>query len=153
MNGLILLNPLQFPTSIFMRMLVICSNSDWIAPNDGWMLLSEAWGSRLCKDLWELYEENEDSKRENFERVLEFLIWKVLLSAVMIRVSVFISHANDNANHIFHWLIMIKELWSNLQKCKMSSHAHNARAHPHVKLGIHSRATNGHDLKINLLAS
>jgi hypothetical protein len=60
------LNPPQFPTSIAMFMLLHCSIPWWIAPNSGWTLLSEAPGTRICKDLGELCEEKCKSKREKF---------------------------------------------------------------------------------------
>ena len=85
------------------------------------------------------------------ERVLrEFLNSRseMVVMAVMIRVSLFIFLANNTVNHFSHSLIMISELLSNLQKSKMSSHGHNALVHLHAKFLIHSKATNGHDLKI-----
>jgi len=72
---------------------------------------------------------------------------------LVIRVSLLILLANNTDNHFSHLLIMISELLCKLQKCKLSSHGHNARVQPHARVLIHSRATNGQDLKIILLAS
>ena len=44
-----------------------------------------------------------------FERVLDFDL-KWFSYSVKIRVSLFICLANDHANPLFHWLIMISEI-------------------------------------------
>jgi hypothetical protein len=47
------------------------------------------------------------------------LIWNGCFFSVMIRVSLFIFLVNDTDNHISLVLIMISELWSQLQKMKI----------------------------------
>lgn len=64
----------------------ICTKSCSIAQNNGWILLNEAPETRICKEIWSLYEENPNSKWEKLEGVLKFQIWIGSLLVVRIRV-------------------------------------------------------------------
>lgn len=43
----------QFQTSIAMSLYLDCSNLAWIAQINGWILLNEVPGTRICKEIWE----------------------------------------------------------------------------------------------------
>ena len=78
-NGWNHLNMLQFPNSINMRMYMNCSNSWGMAPKNEWFLISEAWGSRICNNIWGLCGEKSNSIERKFWRDSWVLIWKWLL--------------------------------------------------------------------------
>lgn len=71
--------------------------------------------------IFESYvEKNENSKWEKIGGSFSILIWNGSVIAVMVRVWVYILHANDVENQFNLSLIMISELWSNLQKIKIA---------------------------------
>ena len=76
-NGWKHLDLAQFQKSIAMSLHLCSSNSCSILQTSGWILLSDAPWSWLCKENEGLCEENWKSKWENFGGKLRFWIWKV----------------------------------------------------------------------------
>lgn len=76
----------QFPTSINMFMYMNCSKSCSIVQTKGWILLRIAWWTRLCKEIWCLWEEMKNPKREKNWREMENSRSEILFWRLWIRV-------------------------------------------------------------------